>query len=166
MLNTWMSNNAKQIIIDNLKSTDNMLEFGSGGSTLEFSKYVKNYYSVEFNKEWYKKIGDAIITNNLNNIYYTYAQVNAPNYTNFINKFKDYNIPKIDKVLIDGRERVKCAKEIIPYITKDTLVFIHDWERTNYHEVLKWYDIINVSKLENHYSPGNQSALTVVLKLK
>ena len=34
-----------------------MLEWGSGGSTIEFSQqYVKEYYSIEHNKEWHDKV--------------------------------------------------------------------------------------------------------------
>ena len=161
MLRTWMSKNARQIIIDNLNPNDIMLEFGSGGSTLDFSKYVKSYYSLEFNKEWFDKI-NLLKSDNI--IYELCSDKN--NYIEFINGFVQFGIDKYDKVLIDGRERVKCAKAILPYIDTESLVFIHDWERKKYHAILEWYNIVDVSKIESYYRPGNESALTVVLRKK
>jgi len=168
MLNTWMGKTARQLIVDNLNENDTMVEFGSGGSTLDFSTFVKQYYSYEFNKQWFDKTSAAIQNKNLKNINYYYTPVAIPDYTNFITQFTNCKIGKIDKVLIDGRERVKCAKAIIPWITKDTLVFIHDWERERYKCVLEWYDIVEESIPESveEAISNNYQALTVVLKLK
>ena len=33
-----------------------VLEWGSGGSTIQFSKLVKKYYSIEHDREWYNKV--------------------------------------------------------------------------------------------------------------
>ena len=40
-----------------------MLEYGSGGSTLYFSKFVKEYYSIEHDKKWYDEIKIKISDN-------------------------------------------------------------------------------------------------------
>ena len=42
------------------KEKKTMLEWGSGGSTLYFSKHVKEICSFEHNIEWYKKISKQI----------------------------------------------------------------------------------------------------------
>jgi len=47
-------------IMKYLNPNDIMLEYGSGGSTLFFSKHVKEYYSLEHEPEWYKKTFEKI----------------------------------------------------------------------------------------------------------
>ena len=56
MINPWMSRDEIGMIEGYLKPSFKMLEYGSGGSTLYFSRLVKEYYSVEHDVEWYEKI--------------------------------------------------------------------------------------------------------------
>ena len=63
-------------------------------------------------------------------------------YANFPNKLNK----KFDVVLVDGRARKWCALEVIPYLKKDSIVFIHDfWMRAdrNYHDVFEYFDVID-----------------------
>jgi len=143
----------KALITKHFSSEKNMLEWGSGGSTIEFSPYVKSYYSIEHNEDWYKMVNQEIINRNLDNINYNFVKQNNPQnpdgrqseYT----QFKDYldivdNFnTKFDIVLIDGRARRLCAKKIIPYLNKDAVVIIHDWVlRSVYHCVTDYYDVL------------------------
>ena len=49
-----------------------------------------------------------------------------------------------DAVLIDGRARSYCAKEILPYLKKNAVVFIHDYfKRPFYHWIENFYHIID-----------------------
>ena len=59
MTNAWMDIKEKQLILDCLNPDTIMLEWGSGGSTIEFSSVVKKYYSIEHNAEWYDNINKA-----------------------------------------------------------------------------------------------------------
>ena len=45
-----------------------MLEYGCGGSTTIFPKYVKKYYSIEHNLDWYWKVQEEIIDDKLDNV--------------------------------------------------------------------------------------------------
>lgn len=45
-----------------------MLEWGSGGSTSLFSKYVKKYYSIEHNLDWYYEVRKYLVNNNITNV--------------------------------------------------------------------------------------------------
>jgi len=45
-----------------------MLEYGCGGSTTIFPKYVKKYYSIEHNLDWYWKVQEEIIEDKLDNV--------------------------------------------------------------------------------------------------
>lgn len=160
--NPWMSDSEIQTITKYLKKDDTMLEWGSGGSTNYFPQFVKEYYSIEHDQNWFNEISQSIP----NNVNYNFVDLDQPltdptqkqqlqTYINFVDTL---GLKKIDKVLIDGRGRGWCAEKVIPYLTEDSVVFLHDyWQRPSYHIVEQWFDIID-------YVKDGQSL--VVLKLK
>ena len=48
----WMSRSEIELILSFLQKEDVMLEYGCGGSTMLFPKYVKEYHSIESDKSW------------------------------------------------------------------------------------------------------------------
>ncbi len=52
----WMNQKEVELIEKYLNKDTIMLEWGSGGSTLYFSKKVKTLYSIEHDKTYYNKI--------------------------------------------------------------------------------------------------------------
>jgi len=66
----WMDQKEIDMVIKYLdkNSESIMLEYGCGGSTLLFSKYVNKYISIEHNLDWYIEVQDSIKSNNLNHI--------------------------------------------------------------------------------------------------
>ena len=56
-MKVWMDNREKLLITKHFSPDKVMLEWGSGGSTIEFSPQLKKYYSIEHNKEWYETEG-------------------------------------------------------------------------------------------------------------
>lgn len=132
-------------------------EWGSGGSTIHFSKLVNEYISIEHDINWYNKINLYIQKNNIANIKYIYCppdnDILLPVYTD-LSKETDFisyvNIVDIlprhqyDIIFIDGRSRVNCAKKILNYIHKESVVFIHDFfTRPKYFSVLSNYTLID-----------------------
>ena len=148
-----MDDKEKALITKHFSLEKNMLEWGSGGSTIEFSPYLKSYYSIEHNKDWSKMVNQEIINRNLDNVNYNFVKQNNPQnpdgrqseYTQFkdyIDVVDTFNT-KFDIVFIDGRARRLCAKKIIPYLNKDAVVIIHDWVLRNvYHCVTDYYDVL------------------------
>ena len=49
----WMSKEEIKLIEKYLNKNQVVLEWGSGGSTAHFSKFVKEWYSIEHDKDWY-----------------------------------------------------------------------------------------------------------------
>lgn len=147
----WMNEKEKAIIEKYLSSDATVMEWGSGGSTIEFSKKVKKYYSVEHNEGWYNKVKGAISSNTT--LYYRpvnkippeepyYNQSTYEYYQSYVDVV--YEIGEMfDIALIDGRARRLCALKIIPYLKTNAVVIIHDWcLRPCYHCVLDYYDLI------------------------
>jgi len=144
----WMSNEEIDLIKSNLDPSHIMLEWGSGGSTTEFPKYVKKYYSIEHDPSWF----DNVKKETPDNVDYHLIELDKPltdptqktqvqTYLDFVDKL---GVEKFDRVLIDGRGRGWCAEKVLPYLKEDSIVFIHDyWQRSQYFIVEKWYDVID-----------------------
>ena len=50
-----------------------------------------------------------------------------------------------DAALVDGRFRVACALKLLPFLTQDSVLFMHDfWRRPMYHAVLDFHDVIGI----------------------
>lgn len=158
----WMSVAERETILKYLKLDDIMLEYGCGGSTLFFARFVKKYYSVEHNREWYDKMFLQVGTNTrLFHVPINSGPAEAPNRifphswdeldgSSRSKDFHDYiRYPgtldqKFDAVLIDGRARPECAKFIKDYITDDGFMFMHDyWDRPLYHVVEEQFEVID-----------------------
>lgn len=141
----YMTNNEIEFIKSFFSDEFDVLEWGSGGSTIYFSKFCRRYFSIEHDKAWYDKI-DKIKPEN---VQYFYVKNNLPrsrptkkeefmDYINFVDKI---GMSRYDLVLIDGRARVFCAEKALDYVDDESLVFIHDWERKQYHSVLDFYNV-------------------------
>jgi hypothetical protein len=147
-MQVWMTQEQVNLIESYLKPEHIMLEYGAGGSTLHFSKYVQKYISIEHDQQWIKNINKKIVSNNIE-IHYCPPNRhmklpvwvgNFADFENYINYIDKLSYKKYDVVLIDGRARQYCAKKILPYIDKNSIVFCHDFvERKRYHEVFKKY---------------------------
>ena len=157
----WMSQQEIDTILKYLKPNFTMLEWGCGGSTMFFPHYVANYYSIEHNKQWY----DKVLKEKPSNVDMNFVAMNSPiginrqatsyeelekssrstNFYDYIHCPSNFN-EIFDIVLVDGRARPECAKYITNYITKDSIVFIHDYfpkVRTHYHVIEEKYTIID-----------------------
>jgi predicted O-methyltransferase YrrM len=149
----WMNQKEVELIEKYLNKDKIMLEWGSGGSTLYFSKRVKILYSIEHDKTYYNKIKKMIPEN----VKYFHIEPNktVPATESDFESYKDYIEivqtfdQKFDAVLIDGRSRVECAKYVLNFLKKDGVVFVHDFwkkKRTRYRPILEYYNEIESVK--------------------
>jgi len=146
----WLSPNQTIAILKLLKPHHIMLEWGAGGSTLLFSPFVKQYYSIEHIKEWFFRVKDELIKHKIgHNVVLYGVKVLNNDFTDYFLKVEHLDVPKFDIVLIDGRSRVNCSIKLLPYITKDSIVLLHDSEREKYQSILKYYNLL--SEVENLY---------------
>jgi len=151
MIKPMMSNDEILFIEKNLNDDKTMLEWGSGNSTIYFSKFVKELVSIEHNYEWYLYVKNAIKWYNIDNIKLYYVEPNEKvTIPSVKSQLIDYiEFPKtlniiFDIVLIDGRARQHCAYSILDYIKENGLLFMHDfYDRTRYHNVLDIYDKVD-----------------------
>ena len=143
MIQPWMNKNEIDCIASLLTQDLTVLEWGSGGSTLFFAPMVKEWHSIEHNKQWFDKISQ-ILPNNVNYYYVPANKAVSRRYSTHAD-YKDYieiidTIKgKFDVVLIDGRARVACARYVKNRLTKNGIIIIHDFFKSNrqsYHVLL------------------------------
>lgn len=148
----WMHDDQIEIIKSYLFKNHTMLEYGSGGSTFHFSKFVKKYISIEHDENWFNKLKENKIKENVelhlckpnNKIKLPVWIGKEEDFLNYINLVDELSYKHYDIVLIDGRARKFCAKKILNYINENSIVFVHDYfERERYHEIENYYYLIN-----------------------
>ena len=139
----------KHLLTQNHEGVLDILEWGSGGSTVYFTDFLESHSipytwtSIEYNKMWYEKIKEAtkhkpsvalvlfdVGNNNL-------KQRNIPmdeyvNYPKTLNK-------KFDIIFVDGRKRRRCILEAKHLLKEGGVVLVHDAQRTYYQCAFKEY---------------------------
>jgi len=102
-----------------LKRSVTMLEYGSGGSTIEFPRRVKKYYSIEHHPEWHERIGkDSGGCENLTLI----LEEDRKKYVEVPQTLGEM----FDIILVDGISRLECALFSFDYLKDDGILLVHD----------------------------------------
>lgn len=128
----WMNYGIVNFLNKRLSKNMTIFEYGSGYSTLFFSRKVSRVVSVEHNKNWYNKA--LLLTKPLSNVELSYCELNA-GYSDFIKSYPE----KYDVIVVDGRDRVKSALLAINSLKDNGVVLLDDSQREKYHEVFDFY---------------------------
>lgn len=119
-----------------------VLEWGSGGSTVYFTRFMKQknipyvWRSVEYNKGWYEKIKNEVI-NDLSTKLVLFDVGNNNLRQRYVDMEEYINYPKtlgerFDVVIVDGRKRRRCVIESLELLNTGGCVFLHDAQRKHY----------------------------------
>ena len=119
-----------------------IFEYGAGNSTIWFSKRVKKIISIEHDATWFEFVKDMINENN-SEIYFKELSYGGA-YSSSILEYSD-----VDIVLIDGRDRVNCAKNAVTQLSSKGIIILDDSQRENYQEaktyiVSKGFKVLNL----------------------
>jgi hypothetical protein len=140
--------NEEKLFFSTINDETIVLEYGSGISTIEIAKKCKKIISIEHQRNWYNDIKTKIPFN-------CEIILNEPNlpykeggHCGSYEEFKDYieaplNKGPFDVILIDGRARVSCASICHKISHKNTIIFIHDFDRPEYREALNYLELIS-----------------------
>lgn len=153
-----------EFLVGHLKSTDSVLEYGSGGSTVFLQDKVADIVSIEHDEDWYRQVDDSIS----NNVDYYLIPPNNPEWElqhdQFGRKnskgddgsFEDFaeyvTFPlslgkKYDAIFIDGRARMSCAFASTLLLKPSGKIFIHDFGPDAPHPFLShrvYYDPVDI----------------------
>lgn len=167
------------------RNIENMLEIGSGGSTLHFSKYVKNYYSIEHDESWFENVERSVNKQKISNVKIILRQKNETSakdiaepivaeswdeldHSSRSREYKDYIQAPLDfgvlfdVVLVDGRARPECFKFLCEnnLINKSGVIFMHDYRALDDPLVRKHYNVIE-SKHKPSWIKNRGSGLAI-----
>ena len=145
-----------------LKPHHIMFEWGSGGSTIYFPKFVKKYYSVESQYHWFRFVRNKLrnekdIFNKTSlkyiqpNEFYPYEDEPIRNeFTDYIEYIGKTGETKYDVVLVDGinKSRLYCVIECLKYIDDNGIVLVHDYSdrdklKEGVDKYLDVYEVVN-----------------------
>lgn len=118
----WYSYPAISFLEERVRPDWKVFEYGCGNSTLWWSKRVARVDSCEHHKGWY----DSISTQLPDNAVCHFKQHN--DYASFASTFEG----TINVLVIDGVDRVECAKNCIPALSDAGIVIIDDSNRSEY----------------------------------
>ena len=131
----WINYPVIEFLSKRLNKSINIFEYGSGYSTIYFSKLVNKITSIECDIGWFEKIDSKL--NDQSNIELSYIPIDE-NYYRAIEEVT----PKEHKygfIIVDGRDRVKCAKLAIKYLTPEGILLLDDSGRKRYSAVFRFY---------------------------
>jgi len=109
---------------ERLRKDHVLFEYGSGFSTIFYSRLVGAVYSVENDANWYEKVKEEIPSNA--SVYFVEADENGK-YAGAIE-----NVENVDVVIVDGRDRVNCLERSIPMLSESGVIVLDDSERAKY----------------------------------
>jgi hypothetical protein len=120
----WFTYSAIDFIKERLDKNIDILEFGSGNSTLFFAERVHNIVSIEHNVFYYNKI----LLKKPNNV--EMKNVSDSTSEDYLKQLPHNS--KFDIIIIDGLYRNECLINSINYIAEPGVIILDDSERSDY----------------------------------
>jgi hypothetical protein len=103
-----------------------VFEFGSGNSTLFYSKKVNKVVTVEHNRDWFDKVKSELPAN----AEIIYKSLDG---TGYEKAAQNYNY-LFDIIIIDAEKRVECLKNSIHKLNETGVIILDDSDRSEYLE--------------------------------
>lgn len=158
----WMSEIEIDVLLHHLGSVHTYLEWGSGGSTRNFAQFAtQEAHSIEHDLDWCQEMQRSNLPLHVHvhcvpvprgtrgwGEGSAFEEGTYTQFREYVDKISDLKVDVFDMVLVDGRARVPAAVKSLSYISKDSVVVLHDAERVyskrrGYHEVWKYFDNVD-----------------------
>jgi hypothetical protein len=137
----WLTYPAISFLSGRLNRDLLIFEYGSGNSTLYYSKIVKKVVAVEHNKTWYEKIKSKLAENS------EIVFVNLDYSGIYCQTIKSTN-QKFDIIIIDAEDRVNCIKNCLNNLSETGIIILDDSEREEYGEGIEFLIQNNFRRLD------------------
>ncbi len=129
----WFTYGAIHFLEPKLNKNFRVFEYGSGNSTMWFSKKVASITSVEHDEKWFHSMKSKFLA--FSNISYSNQSIANTSYSDEILSYER----EFDIIVLDGRQRVQCAKNSLKAL-KDSGVII--WDNADRAKYQKGYDFL------------------------
>ncbi|MDV3349881.1 hypothetical protein QGP82_14345 [Leptothoe sp. LEGE 181152] len=153
----WIAQGAIRWCDKHLTTEHTGLEWGSGRSTLWFSKRLKSLVSIEYNKAWYTELSSQLNVKQIPNVDLRYIELdhplNAPTPAHYgsnpkyVKVSEEFEDETLDFVVVDGHYRQACILSAIPKIKPGGFLLVDNTNRMPLDEwgVPKSWSIIHQS---------------------
>jgi hypothetical protein len=131
----WMTYAAIYFLGNRIHPEMEVFEYSCGNSTLWWSTRVKNIISCEHDREWFERMKSAAPSNaSLHHIELEYGGAYSQKISEYRNKF--------DVIVIDGRDRVNCAKNCLSALKENGVVV---WDNSDRDEYCEGYNYLKAN---------------------
>lgn len=134
----WYNYQAVDFIQERIPQSAEIFEYGSGTSTLFYSKRTKQVCTLEYRKEWF----DYIRVFNLPNVDLRLCE-NLELYPSAIENFAR----EFDVIVVDSEKRVECIKSSIHFLKKDGVIILDNSERKSYTQAFDFLHKMNFKSI-------------------
>lgn len=117
-----------------------VFEFGTGNSTLWWSNKVTRIFSCEHDRGWYNTIKKAAPSN------VTLIYIESPD-NDYVRSLENFS-EKFEIIIVDGEQRVECAKHAIQFLTSDGVIIFDDSDRPEYAEAIHYLNDHGFRRIE------------------
>jgi nitrite reductase/ring-hydroxylating ferredoxin subunit len=136
----WLSYPIVSFLEKRVQPHFTVFEFGTGNSTLWWSKKVARVFSCEHDPGWY----DTIKKTAPSNVTLMYIESPENDYAKSLENFSE----KFEIIIVDGEQRVECAKHALPFLTSDGVIIFDDSDRPEYAEAIRYLNDQGFRKIE------------------
>lgn len=127
----WYTYSSISFLEGRIEKNMSVFEYGSGNSTIWWAKRVENIISCENDAQWFAKMNPLIQEN------VEYIHVDSLATDNYEKEIQKHD-KKFDVVIIDGRNRVNCAKNSLDSLKNDGVIIWDNSDREKYQEGYKF----------------------------
>lgn len=131
----WMNYSMIDFLSNRLKKDMQVFEYGSGYSSLFFADKVESVTAIEYSNEWFEKISN--FANQVDNLEILFSPLDENYPLSIVNQNPEKK--NYDVVIIDGRKRVKCARNALPFLKDNGVLILDDSDRTYYSGIFDFY---------------------------
>jgi predicted O-methyltransferase YrrM len=110
-----------------------VFEYGGGGSTLWFLERGAEVVTVEHHPDWAEQLRSRVSSPRWTLL----ERSPAESFADYVDAVTDYADDFFDVVLVDGRERARCAVAAAPKVRRGGLLLVDDIDRDRYHAALE-----------------------------
>lgn len=144
----WITYPAIEFLARRVNKEMSVFEYGCGASTLWWAPRVKEVVSIEHDKDWFGIVASRAPQNvDLHHIPLTEGEAYSRAVGTYRNRFH--------LVVIDGRERVRCAFHSLDALTEDGVIIWDNSDRAEYQQGYEFLLSHGFRKIEFiGYAPG------------
>lgn len=140
----WFTYGFMAFLKERINDGMSVFEFGSGNSTLWFSKYGCKLVSVEHDLAWFNAMKDQLVSHP--NVEYLHRDLENGTYAKEITNYSGI----FDIIVLDGRDRVNCCLNSLGALKEKGVVIWDNSDREEYAEGYQFLKSNDFKRIDFH----------------